>query len=68
MTNSLELKAAIVRNGYTQEEIAEMLGITVATLNYKINNKSEFKGSEIKKLAETLSLSREQTDNIFFAG
>ncbi len=67
MTNTLKLKAVILEKGFTQEQIAEMLGMTIATFNYKVNNKSEFKASEIKKLAEILHLTAEEVNAIFFA-
>lgn len=67
MTNTLKLKAAIVGSGLNQEQLADMLGITIATFNYKVNNKSEFKASEIKKLASVLHLTDEEVNAIFFA-
>lgn len=67
MTNTLKLKAVILEKGFTQEQIAEMLGMTIATFNYKVNNKREFKASEIKRLSEHLSLTAEEVNTIFFA-
>lgn len=67
MTNREKLKGKIVENGLTQEQLADMLGITIATFNYKVNNKSEFKASEIKKLAEVFHLTDEEVNAIFFA-
>lgn len=68
MINTRKFKAIIVEKGYTQEQIAEYLGISNTTLNYKINNKTEFKASEIKLIAELLKLSNQQVMDIFFAG
>ena len=65
MTDTLKLKAAIMESGFNQEQLAEMLGMTVATMNYKVNNKSEFKASEIKKLCEILKIT--DVNTIFFA-
>lgn len=65
MTNTLKLKAAIMESGFNQERLAEMLGMTTATFNYKVNNKSEFKASEIKKLCEFLKIT--DVNTIFFA-
>lgn len=67
MTNSLKLRAAILEKGFTQEQLAEQLGMTIATFNYKVNNKREFKASEIKKLAEFLCLTTDEVNAIFFA-
>lgn len=66
LTNSNELRAAITRKGMTQEQVAEALGITTATLNYKINNKREFKTSEVKALVDLLEIKKEDIDKIFF--
>lgn len=67
MTNTAKLKAKIVEKGMVQEEIAQALGMTIATFNYKVNNKREFKASEIKRLSERLSLTAEEVNTIFFA-
>ena len=67
MTNTAKLKAKIVEKGMVQEEIAQALGMTIATFNYKVNNKREFKASEIKRLSEHLSRTAEEVNTIFFA-
>lgn len=67
MTNTLKLKAAIAESGLNQEQIAEMLGVSLSTFNYKLNGVSEFKASEIKKLAELLKMKDETMVKIFFA-
>lgn len=67
MTNTLKLKAAIAESGLNQEQIAEMLGVSLCTFNYKLNGTSEFKASEIKKLAELLKMENETMVKIFFA-
>jgi len=66
MTNTLKLKAIILEKGFVQEQLAEQLGIRSATFNYKLNNKTEFKASEIKKLTEILNLSDAEWKQIFF--
>lgn len=67
MTNTLKLKAAIAESGLNQEQIAEMLGVSLCTFNYKLNGTSEFKASEIKKLMELLHLNSDKVMLIFFA-
>lgn len=67
MTNTKKLRALIVERGYTQERVAAHLGITTASLNYKINNKREFKATEIKMLVELLKISEGDIPVIFFA-
>jgi len=54
-----------MESGMNQERLAELLGMTSATFNYKVNNKSEFKASEIKKLCEVLKIT--DVNTIFFA-
>lgn len=65
MTNTLKLKAAIAESGMNQEQIAKMLGVSLSTFNYKLNGVSEFKASEIKKLAELLKMKDETMVKIF---
>ena len=67
MINTLKLKAAIAESGMNQEQIAKMLGVSLCTFNYKLNGTSEFKASEIKKLAELLHLDADKVMKIFFA-
>lgn len=66
MTNTKKLRALILERGLTQEQVAAHLGITPASLNYKINNKREFKASEIKALVELLNIPNEDVTGIFF--
>lgn len=67
MTNSKKLRALILERGFIQEQVAAHLGITTASLNYKINNKREFKASEIHALIELLEIKDEDVNGIFFA-
>lgn len=67
MTNTAKLKAKIIEAGLVQDVVAAQLGMTSATFNYKLNNKTEFKASEIKKLAMILKLTVEEVFDIFFA-
>lgn len=65
MVKTVELKVAMLRRGLTQEKAAEALGICQGTLSGKINNKHQFKVSEIAKLRDLLGLSPEQMNEIF---
>lgn len=67
MTNSAKLKGKMVESNLLQEQVAMQLGMTSATFNYKLNNKTEFKASEIKKLSEILHLTNDEVNAIFFA-
>lgn len=65
MVKTVELKVAMLRRGLTQEKAAEALEICQGTLSGKINNKHQFKVSEIAKLRDLLGLSQEQMNDIF---
>ena len=56
MTNSDLLKGAIKSKGYTQEDVAKIIGISANTLSCKINNKRDFTSSEIDKLMKLLDI------------
>lgn len=64
--NYPELRAAIARNGVSNRSIASQLSITEQALNNKMNGKTEFKNSEIKKLSQLLGLSLGEVNYIFF--
>ena len=68
MTNTLKLRALLVENNLTNEDIAKKLGISKQSFSMKINNKREFKVSEINKLSLLLNLSNScDVITIFFA-
>lgn len=66
MTNSELLKSAINNSGFTMIYIAKQLKISYQTFYNKINNKSEFKASEIILLCSLLNLEFRKRENIFF--
>ena len=65
MTATNKLRSLIVENGMTQGYVANKLGISPQSFSYKLNNKIEFKASEIEALCTLLSIS--DKDSIFFA-
>lgn len=67
MTNSKLLNLEIRKSGLSRVEVAEKLGLSLVSLGKKINNKVEFKASEIYKLIFLLDIGDEQVFNIFFA-
>ena len=67
MTNTTLLEEYIEKSGYKRSFIAQKLGITRFALQLKINNKSEFKASEIGILCELLNISIDDRMAIFFA-
>ena len=67
MTNTLLLKACIDKSGYKMGYIAKSIGVTRQGLLLKINNKHEFKASEIDILCKLLKISIKDRMAIFFA-
>lgn len=65
MVNSLYLKYFIQKKGDTLEDLAKHLKITRVTLSAKINNKTEFKLSEIVKISRRYNLTDNQIKEIF---
>lgn len=57
--NTNELKAEFTRQGYTQQQVADLMGISIKTLYNKMNSKNRrggFTDKEIKRLYEILHL------------
>lgn len=65
--NAKLLKSKIALNGDTQTELAKAIGITVSSLNCKLNAyKFVFKRAEIDKIAERYDLTEKEVQEIFF--
>lgn len=60
------LKGYRALNGFTQEKMADLLQISLASYNSKEQGKLEFKQNEMKKLKHFLNLSSEDIVHIFF--
>ena len=58
------LKAKLIEMGYRQEDIADILNISSQSFSYKLNNKREFKASEIEALCSVLKI--QNKDAYFF--
>lgn len=56
MTDTYELEKVIRKNGLTKRQCASELGLSEQSFLLKLNNKNEFKASEINKLCEILHL------------
>lgn len=68
MINRNLLKAAIARAGFTQEKLAESVGISANTLSKRIQGASFFNTDEIDKICSILAIeSNEEKANIFLA-
>jgi hypothetical protein len=57
----------IEKSGYKMSFIANQLGLTAYGFSLKVNNKSEFKASEITILCKLLKISARDREAIFFA-
>ena len=68
MTDTVRLKEKIKSSGLKMKYIAERLGLSTYGLRLKIENKSEFKTSEVAALCEILHITAlEEKEAIFFA-
>lgn len=65
MFNKRKFKAAVILAGKTLPDIAELLGINLATLYRKMNGESDFYRNEIQILCEELKI--KNPVEIFFA-
>ena len=66
--NKALLRSHIVKNGDTQEKLAEAIGISLSNLNSKLNDKAaSFRVDEIKQIRERYSLTWDEVIRIFFA-
>ena len=57
MIDTRKVKARMVMLGLTQPDVAQMLGMNVATFNQKLNNKRRIYVDEYYKLCGILDLS-----------
>lgn len=67
MTNTSLLEQYIEKSGYKKSFIAAKLGISSYGFALKVNNKSEFKGSEMAILCDLLKITAKDKEAIFFA-
>jgi transcriptional regulator with XRE-family HTH domain len=65
--NHSKLLGKRVSLGYTQEKLAEAMGINKSTLNGKLSGKSSFTTAEIDKICEILSISNKEIGLYFFS-
>lgn len=67
MTDTMMLREKISESGLKLQFIAEKLGISRYALSMKLDNRSEFKTSEVATLCELLGIScLEEKERIFF--
>lgn len=67
MTNSKALRSLIEKRGFKLKYIANFLGLSQYGFQLKLDNKNEFKTSEITAICELLHIeSLEEKEQIFF--
>ena len=67
MTNTALLEQYIEKSGYKKSFIAKQIGLTSYGFMLKVNNKSEFKASEMNSLCKLLKIDAMDKEAIFFA-
>lgn len=60
------MKAVMAKNEDTQEKLAEFLDLPVSGVNARINDRIDFRASEIAKIVRRYKLSADDTMDIFF--
>lgn len=67
MTNTVVLKELIRKRGLKMKYVAEYLGLSAYGFQLKVENKQEFKTSEVAALCELLEInSLTEKEEIFF--
>lgn len=66
MTNTVLLRQRIKASGLKLQHIADYLGISRAALTMKIENASDFRQNEIKKLCELLHIESAEEKSLIF--
>jgi hypothetical protein len=67
MINKQLLKSKMILREITQPQIAKKLGLSITSINQKINGNIIFKPKEIKEIRKLLDLSNDETVEIFLS-
>ena len=67
MTDTVKLKQKIKESGYRISYIANALDLSYYGFKKKVDNKSEFKASEIQVLCDLLKIHGKEREMIFFS-
>lgn len=62
-----KLRVVLERFGHTQNDLAELLGITYQSVSIKLNRKKDFTQTEIFKIIHCYQLTPEEVMDIFFS-
>ena len=69
VTDTVALKKLISDKGLKMKFVAEFLGLSYYGFQLKVENKQEFKTSEVAALCELLGINTlEEKEKLFFAG
>ena len=66
--NSNLLKSEMVKVGHTNKDLADLLGLSEATIYNRLSGKNPFTQNEIMLIKETYHLSAQDVDAIFMGG
>lgn len=66
LINTRELKAELIKSGYTQSALANKMNMAKNTLNSRINGRSNISTEEVKRMCEILQIPQERMIKIFF--
>lgn len=61
-----KLLGRIREKGFTQEQLANLVGMTPGTMSAKLNNQSHFKQSEILAISDVLDIPISEYGEYFF--
>lgn len=67
MTDTKRLEDVIRERGLKKGYVAEQIGLSRAGFMNCVNNRAEFKASQIFALCQLLGIDRDERDAIFFA-
>ena len=66
MCNTAKLRGKIRERQLTQKELSKIVGIDISTLNRKLKTGEDFSIGEANKIADALSLTKDEAIDIFF--
>lgn len=62
-----KLRKVLERYHHTQNDLAELLGITYQSVSIKLNGKKDFTQSEIYRIIQCYGLTADEVIDIFFS-